>query len=210
MGVDANGNPLPNGCGIEIYTGQRHGTTGGYTQAEGNLVVGGPISMRITNRGIQDCYIAGNFIDNPNGAGIYFEDGASHNFVQQNTFSKTRYSTIRVDYGTGNAILSNTFPYMNNTDELILLLEGGNLELSAPVVETAKDRSVSGMAGPYDCVEIYLIDKANIISLGFTYADAEGRFAFVREQTLSGSKIILIATDKACNTSAFSKPYRIG
>lgn len=207
IGFDANGNPLPNGSGIDINTGQRHGTIGGYTAAEGNVIFGGSFAMRITNRGVQDCYIAGNTIT---GAGIYLEDRATNNFIQSNVFGELEGNPVRADYGTGNEIRGNIFPYMENTAELILLLEGANFGLPAPLVTQAAGSTVSGSTVARGRVEVYLVEKTQITLLGCAYADAEGNFTFTADTPLRGKKIILNATDEACNTSAFTQPYKVG
>ena len=204
IGVDINGNPLPNGTGIDVNTGQRHGTIGGYTEAEGNLVVGGSISMRITGHGIKGCYIAGNSVINPGNLMIYLEDGASDCFIQNNTFGPNNGNAVRVDYGTGNIIRSNTF-ISDKPWELILLLEGGNTELSAPVVSSAAGTSISGTTCAFGRVEVYLYAKSGIVSLGFAQADGNGVFDFTSKESLSGKQVILMVTDTLNNTSAFSQ-----
>ncbi|MPM36057.1 hypothetical protein SDC9_82652 [bioreactor metagenome] len=204
IGVDINGNPLPNGTGIDVNTGQRHGTIGGYTEAEGNLVVGGSISMRITGRGIKGCFFAGNTVINSGNLMIYLEDGASDCFIQNNTFGPNNGNAVRVDYGTGNIIRSNTF-ISDKPWELILLLEGGNTELSAPVVSSAAGTSISGTTCAFGRVEVYLYAKSGIVSLGFAQADGNGVFDFTSKESLSGKQVILMVTDTLNNTSAFSQ-----
>jgi hypothetical protein len=167
IGVDAKGNSLPNGTGIDVNTGQRHGTIGGYTPAEGNLVVGGSISMRITGRGIKGCYIAGNSVINPGNLMVYLEDGASDCFIQNNTFGENNSNAVRVDYGTGNIIRTNTFSGEKPWD-LILLLEDGNTGLPAPVVTFAEAENISGTTCAVGRVEVYLFSKTGIVSLGFS------------------------------------------
>jgi titin len=205
IGIDVNGNPLPNGTGVDVNTGQRHGTIGGYTEAEGNLVVGGSISMRITGHGIKGCYFAGNTVINSGNLMIYLEDGASDCFIQNNTFEENNSNAVRVDYGTGNIIRSNTF-ISDKPWELILLLEGGNTGMPAPVVTEAKDISISGTACAFGRVEIYLYEKTGIVSLGFSQADEKGEFRFTNSESLSGKQVILLVTDMLNNTSAFSQP----
>ena len=208
IGVDVNGNPLPNGTGVDVNTGQRHGTIGGYTQAEGNLVVGGSISMRITNRGIKDCYFAGNTIINPGNLMIYLEDGASDCFIQNNAFGENTTNAVRVDYGTGNIIRSNTF-LGDKPWDLVLLLKGGNNELPVPAVSSAAGTSISGTACAFGRVEVYLYAKTGIVSLGFAQADGNGMFDFTSKESLSGKQVILIVTDTLNNSSAFSQPCAV-
>lgn len=209
IGVDANGDPLPNGTGIDVNTGQRHGTIGGYTPEEGNLIVGGAISLRITNRGIRSCYFAGNTVVNPDDLMLYLEDGVSDCFIQNNTFNETRSNSVRVDYGTGNIIRSNLYAG-DRPQDLILLLEGGNCELPAPTVTAASGPTVSGETCAFGRVEVYLCEKSRIVSIGFADADANGSFTFTGSEPLDGKPVVLTVTDAHNNTSAFSQAVTIG
>ena len=209
IGVDVNGDPLPNGAGIDVNTGQRHGTVGGYTAAEGNLVCGGAIAMRITNRGVQDCYFAGNTVNSANGLLLYLEDGVSNCFVQNNTFEKTSENSVRVDYGTGNFIRANTYAG-DKPQDLILLLGGGNGELSAPLVTSFSGSAVSGTACPFGRVEIYLYENGSVTPLGSADADANGDFTYSGGDEIDGKQILLLVTDAMNNTSAFSAVYEAG
>jgi len=208
IGYDANGKPLPNETPVSVNMGQKHAIIGGYTQQEGNRIYGGSISMRITNRGIQACYIAGNYIDNPNGLGIYFEDGANDNFVQGNTFGKSRGNILRVDFGDGNMLRSNAFAGQKAQD-IILLLEGGNSELAAPTITSAIGTNVSGETCAFGRVEVYLFEKTGITSIGFVLADQSGAFSFKGNASLSGKQLVLLVTDVLSNTSIFSQPYTV-
>ena len=208
IGVDAKGNSLPNGTGIDVNTGQRHGTIGGYTPAEGNLIVGGSISMRITGRGIKGCYIAGNSVINPGNLMVYLEDGASDCFIQNNTFGENNSNAVRVDYGTGNIIRANTFSGEKPWD-LILLLEDGNTGLPVPVVTLAEAENISGTTCAFGCVEVYLFGKTGIVSLGFSLADENGEFRFSNNVSLSGKQVTLLVTDRLNNTSAFTQPCTV-
>ena len=156
---------------------------GGYTPKEGNLISGGSISMRISNPGIVDNYIAGNTILNASVAGVFLEDYSSNNFVQCNTFGKMTGYPVRVDYGSGNEIRSNIFTGTPN--DLILLVEKGNMELPAPVVEAADNDSASGTACVNCRVEVYVIEKTQVTPLGF--ADANGKFTYQSRSTANRS-----------------------
>jgi len=208
IGYGADGKPLPNETPVSINMGQKHAVVGGYTEAEGNRIYGGSISMRISSRGIQACYIAGNTVENRNGMLFYFEDSASNNFVQNNTFVETKSPSIRVDYGAGNQIRGNVFAG-GKPQDLILLLEGGNGELAAPTVTEAAGSNISGTTAAFGRVEVYLYEKSRIASLGFARADANGNFTFVSAEQLSGKQVILLVTDAMGNTSAFSPPYKV-
>jgi hypothetical protein len=206
IGVDANGEPLPNETAVSINMGQKHTVIGGYTQAEGNLIYGGSISLRITNNGIQDCFFAGNSVTNLTGTCFYLEDHASNNFIQGNTICKTTGNAIRVDYGTGNQLRGNTYANQK-ISELILLMENGNLGLHAPVVKTANNYTVAGTACANGLVEICVIEGEQIVPLGFTVATEKGKFTYQSDLKLGGKKIVLLVTDVCGNTSAFSKAY---
>lgn len=208
IGCDANGNPLPNDTGISINMGQKHVIVGGYTQAEGNRICGGTIAMRITDRGIQACYIAGNTIDNPGGAGIYFENGSNHNFVQANTLTKWRFNAVRVDYGAGNMLRANLHAG-SKPQEIILLMEGGNSMLAAPEATALTPNGFSGKTIPFGRVETYLYDAAEIRPLGFTDADANGAFSCTYPELSGGKRFVLLVTDAFGSTSPFSTVFAL-
>ena len=209
IGVDAGGaQTLPNDCGIGINMGQHHGVIGGYTAAEGNLIAGGSIPVRISNPGIRDFYIAGNTILNGSVVGLYLEDRASNLFVQGNTFGAMEGYPLRVDYGTGNMLFANRF--QTAPKDAILLLENANLNLPAPAVKSAKNVDVKGTACAFGLVEVYSLGQDNRISpLGTAHADSKGKFSFQSVQSLKGQRIVLLATDVYGNTSAFSKVYKV-
>ena len=187
--------------------GQIHMVIGGYTAAEGNEIYGGSISLRISDSGIKDAYIAGNTITNPNGAMVFLENGPHNNFVQGNTFGKAQSNSIRIDYGTGNLLRANTFTG-DRYDQMILLLEGGNGELAAPVITSAAGSAVSGTTIPYGIVEVYGGESGLVTPLGGTVADKDGNFTFTSAGPLTGKQVLLIVSDAAGNTSAFTKAVK--
>ena len=208
IGYDVDGKPLPNETPVSVNMGQKHAIIGGYSKDEGNRIFGGSISMRISNRGIQACYIAGNNIDNPKGFGIYFEDGANHNFAQGNIFGKSNGNILRVDYGEGNMLRANTFAERKPQD-IILLLEGGNGELAAPTITSASGMRVSGTTCAFGLVEVYQIDTTGITPIGFAQADQNGTFSFNGNASLNGKQVVLLVSDVLRNTSIFSQPYTV-
>lgn len=209
IGIDVGGEGLlPNGVGLSLHTGQRHAVIGGFTPEEGNLIVGGHISARITHPGIQDCYLAGNTMIGASVAGAYLEDRACSNFIQSNMLGAMEGYPVRVDYGTGNEIRSNSFTGEKPT-EMVLLLEGGNRELGAPRVSGVQKQTLSGTTCAHGYVEIYLFQDNRAIPLGFACADAKGKFTFTSGQPLNGKQVILLVTDILNNTSAFSQPYTV-
>ena len=202
LGYDATGEAnLPNGTGISIDTGQKHTIIGGYTSAEGNLLFSDEFALRITGKGIKHTYIAGNNIQQN---GIILEGHSAENFLQGNTFTNIGADAIRVDYGTGNLLRENQF-----TMELqyaILLVEGGNLELAAPVVNSANAYTIAGNACPDCYIEIYSVTGNTTSFIGKTIADEDGDFLFESCVPLPGEEIVLTAIDAYGNTSAFSNP----
>ncbi len=207
IGYDANGKPLPNECAVSMNMGQKHAVIGGYTSAEGNRIYGGSISMRISNRGIQACDIAGNTVDNPKGLNLYFEDGANNNFVQGNVLDKTNSNSIRVDYGEGNLLRGNSFA-CGKPQDAILLLEGGNRAIAAPEAKATPD-GIVGKTIPFGRVEVYAFDGKTIVPVGVTLADAEGVFTYADAALSGGAKAVLLVSDALGNTSQFSEIINI-
>jgi hypothetical protein len=207
IGYDVNGKPMPNECAVSVNMGQKHAVIGGYTSAEGNRIYGGSISMRISDRGVQAFYFAGNAIDNPKGLNLFLENGANHNFVQGNTFGKTSSNCIRVDYGEGNLLSGNTFA-SGKPQDAILLLEGGNKAMSAPESKATPD-GVVGKTVPFGRVEVYRLDAAAITPLWFVFADKDGVFSYSNAALTSGTKVVLLVSDAMGNTSAFSDAINI-
>jgi len=209
IGLDVNGNEtLQNETGISANMGQIHMVIGGYTAAEGNEIYGGSISMRISDSGIKNAYIAGNTVINPRGSELFLENGPHNNFVQGNTFGQSQYNPIRIDYGESNLLRANTFTG-TQYDQIILLLEGGNASLPAPTVASAAGSVVSGAAVPFGLVEIYQNDAGEVSSLGFTVADQDGNFTFTNAEPLTGKLVLALVSDALGNTSCFSTPVEV-
>jgi len=202
LGYDSKGDAtLPNGTGISIDTGQKHTIIGGYTPAEGNLITSDEFAMLISGQGISHTYIAGNNIQKN---GIIFGGRSSDNFVQGNIFLDIGSDAVRVDYGTGNLIRSNQFT--TQLQYAILLVEGGNLELAAPVVSSASPYRVTGDACSACHIEIYSVAGNTATFIGKTITNENGGFLFENCVPLAGEEVVLLAIDAAGNTSAFSNP----
>jgi len=205
LGYDSSGNVnLPNGTGISIDTGQKHTIIGGYTPAEGNLINSNEFAFRVSGQGISHTYIAGNTILKN---GISISGNSSDNFVQGNFFSDIDADAVRVDYGTGNLIRGNVFTM--RLQYAILLTEGGNLELAAPLVNAASTYSVTGNACPNCHIEIYSVSGNTASFVGKTRADTGGNFLFESCVPLTGDEIISLAIDTDGNTSVFSESIPI-
>jgi hypothetical protein len=176
---------------------------GGYTVAEGNEIYGGSISMRISDSGIKNAYIAGNKVTNPRGSELFLENGPHNNFVQGNTFGQSQYNPIRIDYGESNLLRANTFSG-DRFDQMILLLEGGNASLPAPTVASAAGSAISGTTISFGYVEVYLSENGLVSPLGSTVADKNGNFTFTAAEPLTGKQVLLLVSDALGNTSCFS------
>jgi hypothetical protein len=203
IGFDASGEKLlENNTGISINMGQRHDTIGGFTSAEGNRIAAVDIGFRISDPGIEYHYIAGNILSGSNVACVFFENHSSNNYVQGNTFTNVKSNAIRVDYGTGNQLRSNTFSM--KVENAIFLVENGNLALAAPEISTAATYNVSGTACPDCMVEIYAISDNTIQYAGKTIADANGAFQWTGCETIEGTQGVALTIDANGNTSIFS------
>ncbi|HOJ00173.1 MAG TPA: hypothetical protein PLL88_01025 [Anaerolineaceae bacterium] len=208
IGLDASGEKLLEGSvGISINMGQKHDIIGGYTSAEGNRVAARDIAMRISEPGIEYLYIAGNTISSSGGSGIYFESRSSKNFVQNNSFSQIASNAVRVDYGIDNQLRANTFAV--KAENAILLLENGNLNLPAPVVDAATTYSVSGTTCSNCLVELYIIAENTLQYAGETSADANGAFQWAGCELIEGKQVVALTIDAEGNTSIFSSPIVI-
>ncbi len=208
IGLDVNGNEICRMKPISANMGQIHMVIGGLYGAEGNTIFGGSISLRISDSGIKNAYIAGNTVTNPRGTELFLENGPHNNFVQGNTFGQSQYNPIRIDYGESNLLRANTFTG-TQYDQMVLLLEGGNASLPAPTVASAAGSVVSGAAVPFGLVEIYQNDAGEVSSLGFTVADQDGNFTFTNAEPLTGKLVLALVSDALGNTSCFSAPVEV-
>jgi len=107
----------------------------------------------------------------------------------------------------GNTIRRNSI--YGNSGSGILLVDGGNNSLSAPIITDVLPVSVSGTACPGCIVEVFsdAKDEGRIYE-GSTTADASGAFTFSKDSPLTGPNITATATDSDGNTSEFSTPQK--
>ncbi|MGV8026592.1 MAG: hypothetical protein AB2L18_08550 [Anaerolineaceae bacterium] len=208
IGLASSGEKLLlNNTGISINMGQKHLTIGGFTSAEGNHIAAKDIGMRISDPGIEYNFISGNSISNCDVSGIFFENHSSNNYVQGNSFSNMNSNAVRVDYGSGNQVRANTFAM--KTEDAILLVENGNLNLAAPQISAATTYSITGTACPLCVVEVYDVVDNTIRFLGKTIADASGAFQLENCVPIEGKQIVALAIDTDGNTSVFSNAISI-
>ena len=194
--------PLPNDIAVILRS---YVTIGGYTPNEGNLIYGGSFGAINDGEGVTGSYIAGNAFESPSSSGIWL-NSAYDMFIQNNTFAQTSNFTILIDGGAANNIRSNTYQSQKISD-VISLVQNGNIELSAPLVNEAADNIISGTAGAYNRVEVYVYENGYVSPIGYTVAAEDGNFTFVNAESLAGKQVLLIAMDLLNNTSAFSQLY---
>jgi hypothetical protein len=85
-------------------------------------------------------------------------------------------------------------------------LDGGNTELSPPIITLVTPTSISGMAFPNSTVEVFSdsADEGKIYE-GTVTSDAAGNFTWIGTPT--GPHITATVTNTAGNSSEFSQPY---
>ncbi len=219
IGTDVAGTEVvENGAGISLDAGVRHSFFGGATTGEGNLISGNILGIGVSNAGTEYNLFSGNWLGtNDTGtsglgngwAGIEVSDYARHNIVQGNTVAYLSESGVRVVAAQCNTVRRNVIH--SNQRAGIVLVDGGNGMLPAPVVSAATRILVTGGACPGCTVEIFSDegDEGRVYE-GTTVADAQGRFSFAKLDGLTGPFITATATDNQGNTSPFSGPRAVG
>ncbi len=208
IGLDASSEKLLEGSvGIAINMGQNHDIIGGFTTNEGNHISAKDIDLRIGDPGIEAIFIAGNTISSSKGMGVYFENHSSNNFVQLNEFSQIPNNAVRVDYGTGNQLRANT--YAMKVENAILLLENGNMDLPAPVVDAAATYTITGTTCSNCLVEVYTYSDTVLHYLGKTTANANGAFIWESCTPIEEKQVAALTIDASGNTSIFSNPISV-
>jgi hypothetical protein len=145
-----------------------------------------------------------------NGKGIWICEGASGNTIgPDNVIARNDGSGILVQHSDSlhNTITQNSIH--DNGARGISLWEGGNSELSAPVIlgfDLAAG-TVSGFTCPNCTVEIFSdsADEGEVYE-GQAIADSSGVFAFAKGVPFTGPHLTATATDPDGNTSPFSTP----
>jgi len=210
--------------GIQIVGGAQHNVIGGDRTigssplGQGNLCSGNNGGICIWDEGTSYNTITGNLVGTDvtgtvplgNIDGIFLSHGASHNTIgPDNVIAYNREHAIVVQGSSslGNVITQNSIH--SNEWGGIKLLEGGNSELSPPLIMSF-DRItgvVNGIACPNDTVEIFSdSDNQGEHFEGATLADETGAFQFVVENATADQYLIATATSSTGNTSVFSQP----
>lgn len=209
IGVDRTGTqPLHNDFEALRIKGGSRGTI-----VQQNLIAGHTFGVRLLQA--QESVIRSNFvntdstrqIDLGEGAGIILQQSSNLNSIQFNTVQFSQRGVVIADSSVNNSLSRNR---ISGNQHGIILIEGGNLERSAPVISEVSWAEVSGTSQPGDVIEIFS-DSTNQGAqfLGSTTADAEGNFTFQLETTLTWPTFTAIATDAVGNSSGFSWPMTI-
>ncbi len=215
IGTDRDGiAALPNqGTGIAITTNGN--IIGGTTPGAGNVIAFN-FDSGIVLYHAMDNVIAGNFIGTNSAGvvlsgnkycGIYLGSGSRHNTIGPANFIVNNDSDgIRVEFDStvANRITQN--PLFHNGRLGIQNLDGGNTELSPPIITLVTPTSISGMAFPNSTVEVFSdsADEGKIYE-GTVTSDAAGNFTWIGTPT--GPHITATVTNTAGNSSEFSQPY---
>lgn len=225
IGVDVSGTrALGNGVGVGVDGSGRLVFIGGATAKERNTIGGNTVGVDIVGAGVEYNWIAGNDVGvgsdgmTPLGndwAGVLLHDHTSHNFVQGNRMAYNGQeagayynSGVFVTQSTFNTIRRNSIH--SNTGPGIILADGGNQMLPAPLITVVTPNAVSGTAGPGCTVEVFSDgeDEGRVYE-GATVADASGAFTFRKPAGLTGPYVTATATDQDGNTSEFSTAQRV-
>jgi hypothetical protein len=216
IGTAAIGNTQ---VGVVIGDGAEGNLIGGIGTGEGNLISGNEgdgVSIENSHRNI----VAGNYIGvdasgvstlGNRGAGVSIHDGSQHNMVGPgNMIAYNANAGIQVN---GTTTLSNTITansIHSHAGKGIILSNGGNNMLPAPVITTVTPTGVSGTACPGCTVEIFSDneDEGQVYE-GSTTATTSGFFTFTKTSGLTGRNITATATDKDGNTSELSAPVML-
>ena len=123
-------------------------------------------------------------------------------------YRKVYSSGIQVETYDFNTICRNSIH--SNAGPGIVLTDGGNQLLPAPVLFTVTETSVPGIACPGCTVEIYsdAEDEGRVYE-GSIIADAASAFTLIQPTGLTGPFVTAAATDPDGNTSEFSAAQRV-
>ena len=199
--------------GVHIWSFAKGNTVGGATVEERNIISGNDwsgvgIGHSDSNRvwgnyigtGVSGTEDLGNSHD---GVSIVRSQGNTigpNNFIANNEYSGVKIKSIET---ISNTITQNSIT--NNNSLGIDNVDGGNAELTPPIITIVTSTFISGTAPPNSTVEIFSdsTDEGAIYE-GTVVADASGNFTWTGTPT--GPFITATATDAGGNTSEFSTP----
>ncbi len=224
IGTDVGGiSAVGNGEGVDLNALTCHVLLGGATAEEANVISGNQnFAVQVVWAGVDYNFVLGNVIGTDasgsvplgNGvAGIVLWEHSAHTFVQGNTLAFNGGGWEGVGGVYVNRSMSNTFrrnSIHSNGARGIVLTNGGNQMLPAPLILTVTETSVSGTACPGCTVEVFsdAEDEGRVYE-GSAVASAAGTFSFTKPTGLTGPFITATATDGQGNTSEFSAPQRV-
>ena len=207
IGLDASGAPTLGNTfsGINIQFG-RHVFIGGLGPGEGNQVagngVGNGVGVSVGKSGSINNWVAGNLISNNAYMGVSIMDYASRTLVVRNTITSSSPG-VWIRQGTMNTLRANSIH--DNTTAGIQLLDGGNQELTAPVITGLTPTGVTGTTCANCLVEVFSdLGSQGRRYEGMTEADPAGNFTL--NVYIFGYNVTATATDALGNTSSFSAP----
>jgi photosystem II stability/assembly factor-like uncharacterized protein len=221
IGTDITGTvALGNGGegGVVIIFGAQENIIGGEVEGEGNLISGNKQDgVYIGDRGTNNNLISGNCIGTDtsgkepignSGHGVSVNSEAGLNIIGPgNTIAFNVDGVAIIGHDTiGNLITQNNI--FNNNEVGIQNRDGGNIELSAPIITFIGSRMIQGTALPKTTIEVFSDeeDEGRIFE-GSTIADDGGRFTFAMPAgRFTGPNVTTTATDLDSNTSNFSLP----
>jgi len=214
VGTNAAGTAaLPNGTGVVVADGAQGTIVGGVSGADGNTISGNTgdgvwLKDELTQFTSVQSNLIGVASDGvtplPNGgAGALVTDGADQNFLSFGNviaFNKDRGIKVVGARALRNTIRRNSM--FDNAGGAIVLLDGANKDLPAPILTDTGMFIAEGTAVANSLVDLYSDGGSQGRIWEFTVrAGADGRFRVAR--LFQGPNITATATDAEGNTSPF-------
>jgi parallel beta-helix repeat protein len=193
------------GHGIRVQNGPANSVIGDSTS--GNIIGYNVYSgVYLYNVG-SGTDVSHNIIGSNASDGVHIHDTSgcilSDNLISSNTYAGVRISGASA---SGNIIWSNSI--YSNGGKGILLMDGSNMDIAAPVIVNASNSGASGTACGSCRVALYsdASDEGQIYH-DILWADASGNWSY--SGTLTGPNLTATALDGLGNTSEFSAPHLI-
>jgi parallel beta-helix repeat protein len=203
-GNTMNGISITNDCYLNEIIGNRIGQSGEH----GIMISNAGENFLIDNR----IGTVSEFQENVanNGSGIYLEDGAQLNQVIGNQIGYNGgYGIVNAGSSTTRNLLSQNL-LSQNVSGGIYNTDGGNMNLTPPVLESLIDNQLQGKAGTHQTIELFLdYENQGRFFLDTLIADNVGNFAGEIAMTSDSLNITATARDEFGNTSAFSLPLKV-
>ncbi|KPK47635.1 MAG: hypothetical protein AMJ77_02510 [Dehalococcoidia bacterium SM23_28_2] len=224
IGTDATGSyAIGNGNGVDINETAQNNTVGGAGEGERNVISGNTFSGVAIGDGTSGNVVKGNYIGTDatghngigNGMGVCIWANAANSTIggtgagEGNVIAYNTLDGVQVQlFAIGNTIRGNSIH--SNGDKGIELVDGGNTELAAPVID-GLGGSVHGHTSPkcYPCtVEVFSDNEdEGRIYHGYTTTNNDATGTWTYPGTAGGRNVTATITDSAGNTSEFSDPF---